>query len=313
MSCRRVSFVSALVLACALVSPALASDTSGGVAVRDWKQPNTTLLVPLSFDIPSRADVPTRQERFPGFGGLKVKVNVILEGTTDLRTGEKETFVVEGQYRPAPTSSGSARVIVRLAPTGVVYAYQDLESFNFTRTVEVWGTTGDYEVTFRLTARGRMAIQPPNTISEILLTAPEDGTSMKMSWKDAGNDLAVPTSFAWEVWESRWWWKDILIAKGESPQDTANIVTVTLDPQSESLATPGQFFQNNKQYSLLLSLKRTHGDYRPILSVPFNAGFRYRQVPGGFAERIVTPLGQQLGDNGDGFRELGRALNFVGF
>jgi hypothetical protein len=288
-----------LVAGALLVSPVHATGTAGGVGVRDWKTPVTSLAVPLAFDVPSRD--------WPGFGDLKVKVNILLEGECALRTGEKESFVVEGTYRPAPTSSGSARVIVRLAPSGVVYAYQDLESFNFTRTVEVWGTSGDYEVTFRLTARGRMAIVPPNTISEILLTAPEDGSQMRMTWKDAGNDISAPTSFTWEVWEKRWL-RDLLIAKGESPVDTANLVSVNLDPGSPSLAEPGRFFQNNKQYVLILAIKRKGVDYRPLPSSPYNANFRYRQVPGGFAERIVTPLGHQLGV-GDG-RELLRALNF---
>jgi hypothetical protein len=296
----RASFL--VLLALVTVSPVLATNTSGGVGVRDWKTPNTTLMVPLAFDVQSTAK-PTAK-RFPGFGDLKVKVNVILEGTTDLRTGEKETFLVDGEYRPAPTSSGSARVIVRLAPQGVIYAYQDLESFNFTRSVEVWGTTGDYEVTFRLTARGRMTTVPPNTISEILLTSPEDAQSMKMTWKDAGNDLACPTSFAWEVWESRWWWKDILIAKGESPADSAAMVSVTLDKTSEQLAQPGVFFQNNKQYTLKLALKRVHADYKPVNSAAYDGGFRYRIVPGGFAERIVTPIGHQLGNRQEAAREL---------
>jgi hypothetical protein len=288
-----------LLLAVLTVIPGFAANTSGGIGMRDWKTPNTTLQVPLGFDVQSARP-------FPGFGALKV---IILEGTTDLRTGEKETFLVEGEYRPAPTSSGSARVIVRLAPQGVIYAYQDLESFNFTRSVEVWGTTGDYEVTFRLTARGRMATVPPNTVSEILLTSPEDAQTIKMTWKDAGNDLAVPTSFTWEVWEKRWWWKDVLIARGQSPEDTAAMVSVTLDKTSEQLNQPGVFFENNKQYELRLALKRTHGDYRPVNSPFFEGGFRYRIVPGGFAERIVTPIGQQLGNKES--REFGRALNFL--
>lgn len=300
---RPVSLAVGILFGLIASSALAATGTSGGVAVRDWKTPVTSLTIPIAFDVPST------KQRFPGFGDLKVKVNVVLEGDCTLRTGEKESFVAEGTYKPAPTSSGSARVIVKLAPSGVIYAYQDLESFNFTRSVEVWGTSGDYEVTFRLTARGRMATTPPNTISEILLTAPEDGSRLNMTWKDAGNDVQVPTQYAWAVYEKRWWWTDILIAKGETSLDTINVVSVAITPQSESLASPDKFFQNNKTYTLQLQLKRASSEYHPRFSVPYNGEFRYRTVAGGMAEKIITPIGHLLGTARD--RELSRAANFV--
>jgi len=303
MTFRDVS-IAGMLLGAVLVASAFAEvSPSGGVAVRDWKTPVTTMAIPLAFDVPASA-----RARFPGFGDMHVKVSIALNGTCDLRVGEKESFVAEGEYRPAATSSGSAKVIVKLAPTSVVYAYQDLESFNFTRSVDVWGSTGDYEVTFNLTARGRMASTPPNTVSEILLTAPEDGSNMKMTWKDAGNDAHVPTAFQWSVWEKRWWWSSTLVAKGETSLDAVNVVSVAITPTSPSLATPGKYFQNNKQYYLRLQLKRQGADYRPAWSPAYDAEFRYRQVTGGMAEKIITPLGHLIGF--DGARELERVLNF---
>lgn len=296
----------ALALFSAIASLAHAgTGTAGGVAVRDWKTPVTSLQIPIAFDVPS-----TAKRKFPGFGDLKVKINVVLEGDCTLRTGERESFVVEGTYKPAPTSSGSAKVMVRLAPSGVCYAYQDLESFNFTRSVEVWGTSGDYEVTFRLTARGRMATTPPNTISEILLSAPENGSRMDMTWKDAGNDVQAPTQYAWAIYEKRWWWTDILVAKGETTLDQANVVSVAITPDSESLASPGKFFENNKSYVLQLQLKRSAPEYHNRFSAPYNAEFRYREVPGGMAEKIITPIGHLLNGSTERLRELVRAINF---
>ena len=308
---RSVSLAAVLALGVLVSASLAATGTSGGVAVRDWKTPVTALVIPIAFDVPSSkagTSPSSTKARFPGFGDLHVKVNVNLDGDCTLRTGEKESFVVEGTYKPAPTTSGSARVSVKLAPSGVCYAYQDLESFNFTRSVDVWGSSGDYEVTFRLTARGRMATTPPNTISEILLTSPENGSRMDMTWKDAGNDAQVPTAYAWAVYEKRWWWTDILVARGETSLDTLNVVSVAITPQSPSLASPGKFFVNNKSYVLQLQLKRSSNDYHPRFCAPHNAEFRYRQVPGGMAEKIITPLGHLLGIKDE--RELGRALNF---
>ena len=302
---RSVSLVAGLAFGLLANAVFASVQPSGGVAVRDWKTPVTTLAIPIAFDVPS--STPSKLPgRFPGFGDLHVKVNIVLDGECKLRTGEKESFVIEGTYKPAPTSSGSAKVSVRLAPSGVCYAYQDLESFNFTRSVEVWGSSGDYEVTFRLTARGRMATTPPNTISEILLTAPEDGSKMNMSWKDAGNDAQVPTAYSWAVYEKRWWWSNVLVAKGETSLDTLNVGSVVITPSSESLASPGKFFVNNKQYVLQLQLKRTSNDYHNRFSDPYNADFRYRTVAGGMAEKIITPLGHLVGLS----RDLVRALNF---
>ena len=295
----------AAILCAVLVTCASAEvQPTGGVAVRDWKTPVTTMAIPMSFDVPASA----LKTRFPGFGDMHVKASIYLDGPCELRTGERESFVAEGTYRPAPTSSGSAKVTVRLVPTSVVYAYQHLESFNFTRSVDVWGTSGDYEVTFHLTARGRMQSVPPNTVSEILLTAPEDGSNMKMTWKDAGNDTHVPTSFQWSVWEKHWVWSNTLIAKGESSLDAANVVSVAITPGSPTLATPGKYFQNNKQYVLKLQLKRQSADYKPTYSTSYDAEFRYRQVPGGMAEKIITPLGHLIGF-GDP-RDLEHVANF---
>jgi hypothetical protein len=296
-----------------------AGPTAYGVAVRDWKNPGVALAARLAFDLPGSRkgsflrSAPTTSPSTgdPGDwipGDLVVNVAITLDGPTALRVGEVETFTVEGEYRN-PGATGATSVRVRLIPSGVVYAYQDLEGpLAFERTVAVWGTSGIYDASFRLTSRARLQTVPPNTISEAVLDGPPDHNSLRMHWRDAGNPDSLPTGFTWEVWEKRWWWTDILIAKGVLDPAGQSLIGVELIRGAPILAEPTRFFKHDHNYSLIIALKRMSPEYKKVYSPPVTLQFRYREVPTGFAERIVTPLGAQLGVGSS--RELERIWRF---
>jgi hypothetical protein len=348
---KSVSCAVAWILGAAVVASAphaaVSAPESYGVAVRDWRASATTLSAKLTFDLPERERserpsgttlqrprsqaTPAAGPASPGLpgragpasrdgwlpGDLVVNVSIVLDGECPLRIGEQETFSVEGVYQNnASLPHGSNSVLVRLSPSAVAHAYQDLEGpMPWQRVAQVWGASGTYDVSFRLTPRGRVPIVPPNTISEILLEGPPAGSSLKMTWKDAGNTESVKTAFLYEVWEKRWWWRDILIARGESPMDTAAMVSVSLAEGSPELAQPGQLFRHDHHYELRLALRRSGSDYRVAPSPVFKTIFRYREIPSGFAERIVTPLGHVLdGAGGATGRESSRdMLRFTRF